>query len=87
MATKAKLASVTLFASSEWRSRRQVSTATVIEVRPTFSSAAKTDTSMTVAAPGFDRDRHSDEAYLVTKAHFSFVAIGPDRRPRPVRPL
>jgi acyl-CoA thioesterase YciA len=44
-------------------------------------------TSMTVAVETWRRDRHSDEAYLVTKAHFSFVAIGPDRRPRPVRPL
>jgi acyl-CoA thioesterase YciA len=44
-------------------------------------------TSMTVAVEIWRRDRHSDEAYLVTKASFTFVAIGPDRRPRAVRPL
>ncbi len=44
-------------------------------------------TSMTVAAETWRRDRHGDEACLVTKARFTFVAIGPDRRPRAVKPL
>jgi acyl-CoA thioesterase YciA len=44
-------------------------------------------TSMTVAAETWRRDRHSDEAYLVTRAQFTFVAIGQDRRPRSVKPL
>lgn len=44
-------------------------------------------TSMTVAAETWRRDRHTDEACLVTKARFTFVAIGPDRRPRAVKPL
>jgi acyl-CoA thioesterase YciA len=44
-------------------------------------------TSLKVAVETWRRDRHSSEAYLVTKARFTFVAIGPDRRPRPVKPL
>ena len=44
-------------------------------------------TSMAVAAETWRRDRHSDDAYLVTKAQFTFVAIGQDRRPRNVKPL
>jgi acyl-CoA thioesterase YciA len=44
-------------------------------------------TSMAVAAETWRRDRHSDEAYLVTKAQFTFVAISQDRRPRNVRPI
>ena len=44
-------------------------------------------TSMAVAAETWRRDRHSDEAYLVTKAQFTFVAISQDRRPRSVKPL
>ena len=43
--------------------------------------------SMTVAAETWRRDRHTDEAYLVTRARFTFVAIGQDRRPRAVAPL
>ena len=44
-------------------------------------------TSLKVAVETWRRDRHSGDAYLVTKAKFTFVAIGPDRRPRPVRPI
>ncbi|MCH2486690.1 MAG: acyl-CoA thioesterase [Erythrobacter sp.] len=43
--------------------------------------------SMTVAAETWRRDRHTDEAYLVTKARFTFVAISQDRRPRAVRAM
>lgn len=43
--------------------------------------------SMVVAAETWRRDRHTDEAYLVTKARFTFVAISQDRRPRAVRPM
>lgn len=43
--------------------------------------------SMVVAAETWRRDRHTDEAYLVTKARFTFVAISQDRRPRTVRPM
>jgi acyl-CoA thioesterase YciA len=42
-------------------------------------------TSMSVAVETWRRDRHTDDAYLVTKALFTFVAIGKDRRPRSVR--
>lgn len=44
-------------------------------------------TSMQVAVEAWARDRHSDEANKVTEANFAFVAMGPDRRPRPVAPL
>ncbi|MBX7482650.1 acyl-CoA thioesterase [Qipengyuania qiaonensis] len=44
-------------------------------------------TSMKVAVATWRRDRHSDEAYLVTRARFTFVAIGQDRRPRNVKPM
>lgn len=44
-------------------------------------------TSMTVAAETWRRDRHADEACLVTKAQFTFVAISQDRRPRLVKPI
>lgn len=43
--------------------------------------------SMTVAAETWRRDRHTDEACLVTRARFTFVAIGQDRRPRAVGPM
>ncbi|MFK4004130.1 acyl-CoA thioesterase [Qipengyuania sp. NPDC077563] len=43
--------------------------------------------SMKVAVATWRRDRHSEEANLVTKARFTFVAIGQDRRPRSVKPL
>ncbi|WP_260580974.1 acyl-CoA thioesterase [Sphingopyxis sp. PET50] len=44
-------------------------------------------TSMQVAVEAWARDRHSEEANKVTEANFAFVAMGPDRRPRPVAPL
>lgn len=44
-------------------------------------------TSMKVAVETWRRDRHSEEESLVTKAHFTFVAISQDRRPRTVKPL
>ncbi|WP_129793325.1 acyl-CoA thioesterase [Sphingosinicella sp. CPCC 101087] len=44
-------------------------------------------TSMSIAAETWRRDRHTDEAYLVTRASFVFVAIGQDRRPRSVPQL
>lgn len=44
-------------------------------------------TSMRVEVEAWARDRHSDEANKVTQAVFAFVAVGQDRRPRPVRAL
>ena len=41
-------------------------------------------TSMTIAVESWARDRHRDEARKVTQAHFTFVAIDADRRPRAV---
>lgn len=53
-----------------------------------FASLEKVGrSSMTVVAEAWRRDRHSDEAYLVTQARMTFVAVGQDRRPRPVPPL
>jgi acyl-CoA thioesterase YciA len=42
-------------------------------------------TSMQVEVEAWARDRHSDDANKVTQAVFAFVAVGQDRRPRPVR--
>lgn len=44
-------------------------------------------TSMRVEVEAWARDRHSDDANKVTQAVFAFVAVGQDRRPRPVRAL
>jgi len=44
-------------------------------------------TSMKVAVEAWRRDRHSDDVNLVTRARFTFVAIGQDRRARTVRGL
>ena len=44
-------------------------------------------TSMKVAVEAWRRDRHSDDVNLVTRARFTFVAIGQDRRARGVRGL
>jgi acyl-CoA thioesterase YciA len=41
-------------------------------------------TSIKVAVEAFRRHRHEDERERVTEATFTFVAIGPDRRPRPL---
>ncbi|MDR3376202.1 MAG: acyl-CoA thioesterase [Ancalomicrobiaceae bacterium] len=41
-------------------------------------------TSMKIAVEAWRRDRHSDETVKVTQATFTFVAIGADRRPRPL---
>lgn len=53
-----------------------------------FARLAKVGrTSMHVEVEAWARDRHSDEANKVTQARFTFVAVGPDRRPRTVRVL
>jgi acyl-CoA thioesterase YciA len=44
-------------------------------------------TSMRVQVEAWARDRHSEEANKVTEAEFAFVAVGQDRRPRPVRAI
>lgn len=41
-------------------------------------------TSMKVEVEAWARDRHGEDARKVTQAVFAFVAVGPDRRPRPV---
>jgi len=43
-------------------------------------------TSMKIAVEAWRRDRDSNENYRVTEATFTFVAVGEDRRPRPVKP-
>jgi len=44
-------------------------------------------TSMRIAVEAWRRTRHDDRSYRVTKADFTFVAIGEDRQPRSVPPL
>ena len=44
-------------------------------------------TSMTVRIEAWRRHLPSDEARKVTEATFTYVAIGEDRRPRPLPPL
>lgn len=44
-------------------------------------------TSMTIAIEAWRRARHQDEAVKVTEAHFTFVAVDEDGRPRAVPPL
>jgi acyl-CoA thioesterase YciA len=44
-------------------------------------------TSMRVQVEAWARDRHSEEANKVTEAEFAFVAVGQDRRPRPVKAM
>ena len=43
-------------------------------------------TSMTVRIEAWRRHLHSDEVRKVTQAVFTYVAIGEDRRPRPLPP-
>ncbi|WP_445680098.1 acyl-CoA thioesterase [Radicibacter daui] len=43
-------------------------------------------TSMRIFVEAWRRDREGDDRIRVTEATFTFVAIGPDRRPRPLRP-
>ena len=44
-------------------------------------------TSLKVAVEAWRRARDSEECSRVTEATFTFVAVGQDRRPRPVKPL
>ncbi len=44
-------------------------------------------TSMKIAVEAWRRTRHDDRSYRVTKAIFTFVAIGEDRQPRSVPPI
>lgn len=44
-------------------------------------------TSMKIAVEAWRRTRHDDRSYRVTKAIFTFVAIGEDRHPRAVPPV
>jgi acyl-CoA thioesterase YciA len=41
-------------------------------------------TSMVIDVEAWRRDRHGEERQLVTQAAFTFVAIGEDKKPRPV---
>jgi acyl-CoA thioesterase YciA len=43
--------------------------------------------SMNIAVEAWRRTRHDDRSYRVTKATFTFVAIGEDRQPRSVPPI
>ncbi len=54
------------------------------EVSVYATLVATGSTSMTIEVEAWRRSRHSDEAYKVTQARFTFVAIGEDRQPRKV---
>lgn len=41
-------------------------------------------TSMVIDVEAWRRDRHGEDHELVTQAAFTFVAVGEDKRPRPV---
>lgn len=41
-------------------------------------------TSLRIAVQAWRRDRHQDQAEKVTEATFTFVAVGDDRKPRPI---
>ena len=43
-------------------------------------------TSMTIDVEAWRRDRHGEERQKVTEAHFTFVAIDDERKPRAVPP-
>jgi len=43
-------------------------------------------TSMTIEVEAWRRARHSNDSCKVTQARFIFVAVGGDRKPRPVPP-
>ena len=44
-------------------------------------------TSMKIDVEAWRRTRHDDRSYRVTRATFTFVAIGEDRQPRTVPPM
>jgi len=44
-------------------------------------------TSMKIDVEAWRRGRHNEDAYKVTQATFTFVAVGEDRQPRRVQPL
>jgi acyl-CoA thioesterase YciA len=44
-------------------------------------------TSMKIMVEAWRRTRHDDRSYRVTRATFTFVAVGEDRQPRSVPPL
>ena len=44
-------------------------------------------TSMKLQVQAWRRARDGEETHKVTQAVFTFVAVGADRRPRPVKPL
>ena len=44
-------------------------------------------TSMKIDVEAWRRTRHDDRSYRVTRATFTFVAIGEDRQPRSVPPI
>lgn len=41
-------------------------------------------TSMQIDVEAWRRDRHGEQQQLVTQANFTFVAVGADKKPRPV---
>jgi acyl-CoA thioesterase YciA len=56
-----------------------------VSVYATLKSVGRT--SMTIAVEAWRRTRHDDVSYRVTRADFTFVALGDDRQPRKVPPM
>ena len=56
-----------------------------VSVFATLKSVGRT--SMKIDVEAWRRTRHDDRSYRVTRATFTFVAIGEDRQPRSVPPL
>ena len=56
-----------------------------VSVFATLKSVGRT--SMKIDVEAWRRARHDDRSYRVTRATFTFVAIGEDRQPRSVPPL
>jgi acyl-CoA thioesterase YciA len=56
-----------------------------VSVFATIASVGRT--SMKIAVEAWRRTRHDDYSYRVTRAIFTFVAIGEDRQPRTVPPM
>ncbi|HKY81383.1 MAG TPA: acyl-CoA thioesterase [Sphingobium sp.] len=56
-----------------------------VSVFATLNSVGRT--SMKIDVEAWRRTRHEDRSYRVTKATFTFVAVGEDRQPRAVPPF
>jgi acyl-CoA thioesterase YciA len=75
---------VVTVAADEITFRRPVIVGDEVSIYADLVSVGRT--SMRIRAEAWRRAHESDEMLRVSEAMFTFVAIGPDRRPRPVSP-